>query len=82
MMVVKVHCGTVLGTHAHMVANSSPKTVPQCTLTTISAWSLAQPQSGEYTVKLTQLFWSKSDASKSERTEDRTSEHNVAKFNS
>ena len=26
----------------------SPKTVPQCTLTTISTWSPATPQSGEY----------------------------------
>ena len=31
----------------NMVANSSPKAVPQCTLTTISTLSPSQPQSGE-----------------------------------
>ena len=31
-------------------ANSSAKTVPQCTLTTSSTWSTAQPQNGEYMV--------------------------------
>ena len=31
----------------NMVANSSPKAVPQCTLTTISTRSPSQPQSGE-----------------------------------
>ena len=32
----------------NMVANLSPQTAPQCTLTTISTRSPAQPQSGEY----------------------------------
>ena len=32
----------------NMVANLSPKIVPQCTLTTILTRSPAQPQSGEY----------------------------------
>ena len=31
----------------NMAANSSPKTVPECTLTTISTQSPAQPQSGQ-----------------------------------
>ena len=50
-MVVKVHSGTVLGDALqcifNMAANSSPKTVWECTLTTILIWSLSQPQSGE-----------------------------------
>ena len=32
----------------NMAANLSPKTAPQCTFTTISTRSPAQPQSGEY----------------------------------
>ena len=35
-------------THFNMAANSPPKTVPQCTLTTIASRSPAQPQSGEW----------------------------------
>ena len=31
----------------HHVEKASPKTVPQCTLTTTSTWSPTQPQSGE-----------------------------------
>ena len=46
-MVVKVHCGTVLGTNLPPCWNASPKTVPQCTLTSISTRSPVQPQSGE-----------------------------------
>ena len=37
----------ILGRFFNMAANSSPKTVPECTLTTILTRSLAQPQSGE-----------------------------------
>ena len=46
-MVVKVHCGTVLGDIFQHGANSSSKTVPQYTMTTISARYPAQPQSCE-----------------------------------
>ena len=46
-MVTKVHCGTVYGKHINVAANSSHKTVPECTLTTILTQSLAQPQSDE-----------------------------------
>ena len=38
----------VWGRICRYVKNASPKTVPQCTLTTISTRSPAQPQSGEY----------------------------------
>ena len=38
----------IVGRIFNMTTNSSPKTVPQCTLTNISTWSPTQPQSGEY----------------------------------
>ena len=40
-------CDCFGGRIFNMVANSSPKAVPQCTLTTISTRSPSQPQSGE-----------------------------------
>ena len=40
--------GLFWGTHFQHGSNFAPKTVPQCTLTTISTQSPAQPQSGEY----------------------------------
>ena len=46
-MVVKVHCGTVLGDEFAAMLKCIPKIVPQCTLTTISIRSPVQPQSGK-----------------------------------
>jgi len=46
-MVVKCIVGPFWGRIFNMGANSSPKTVPHCTLTTISTQSPARPQSGE-----------------------------------
>ena len=46
-MVLKCIVGLFGGRIFNMAANSFPKTVPQCTLTTISTRSPAQPQSGE-----------------------------------
>ena len=40
----------------NMAANLSPKTVPQCTLTTNSTRSPAQPQSGEYGMHRNETF--------------------------
>ena len=40
--------GLFWGQNCRHVENASPKTVPQCTLTTILTRSPAQPQSGEY----------------------------------
>ena len=47
-MVVKVHCGTVLGGEFTAMLKCVLKKVPQCTLTTISSQSPTQPQSGEW----------------------------------
>ena len=46
-MVVKCIVGLFWGTHFCIAANLSPKTVPQCTFTTISTRSPSQPQSVE-----------------------------------
>ena len=46
-MVLKCIVGLFWGRIFNMAANSLPKIVPQCTLTTISTRSPAQPQSGE-----------------------------------
>ena len=46
-MVVQCIVGLFWGRIFNMAANSSAKTFPQCTLTTISTRSPAQPQSGE-----------------------------------
>ena len=44
----KVHCATVLWDAFQHGGKFVPKTIPQCTLTSISTGSPVQPQNGEY----------------------------------
>ena len=46
-MVVKVHCGTVFRDEFAVTLKIRPQNNPTMHLTTISTWSLAQPQSSE-----------------------------------